>query len=148
MKINRRRPHAAQGGFSLAELMVVIVIIGLLATAVVPNLLKKLNSANTGKVKADLTQIKQAAEGYLYDHNGKWPDSIEQLVQRDQDGTAYLEQSEVPKDPWGNAYMYEAPRQGEAYPSIYTYGADGVRGGEGKDRDISYQDVIDGNLDG
>ena len=147
MKLQRQLRRAGSEGFSLAELMVVIVIIGLLATVVLPNVFKNLFSARSGTVKASLISIGNAIETYSMDHNGKFPESLEQLIERDANGHAYLSQSEVPKDPWGNPYRYEAKVPGEPRPRVYTYGADGAPGGTGEDADISWQDVIDGKLD-
>ena len=144
MKVQRLKRHAGQEGFSLAELMVVIVIIGLLATVVVPNVVQKLFVAKKGAAKASLTTLYNAAEDYSLQHNGKWPDSLEQLVTPDENGQRYLRQTEVPMDPWGNPFLYEPPRAGESSPVIATYGADGAPGGTGDDEDMDAQGVIDG----
>ncbi len=148
MNTTRLKRRSGKEGFSLAELMVVIVIIGLLATVVLPNVWRNLFRANTGVVKASLTSLQQASESYAREHNGQWPDTLEQLVEKDADGQAYISQSEVPNDPWGNPYLYEKPRSSGGIPNIYTYGADGAPGGEGQDKDITLQDVIDGKVDG
>ncbi len=90
-----------KSGFSLAELMVVIVIIGLLATLVVPKVLRNLFVANVGKAKADIVQISSAVDQYAIENNGRYPESLEVLVTPDENGFTYLSQETVPKDPWG-----------------------------------------------
>ena len=92
-------------GFSIAELMVVILIIGLLSTVVVPKVLDRLSDAKTGKAKADLPAIAQALDQYMIS-NGRFPDSLEDLVNPDENGRQFLNQRTVPKDPWGAEYEY------------------------------------------
>lgn len=128
--------RAARAGFSLAELMVVIVIIGLLATLVVPNVVARLFTGQLGKAKADITQIVQALDNYAVDHNGTYPDSLEALVTPDENNNTYIKGERVPRDPWKNEYLYEPPTTGQPDPRVYTLGADGLPGGEGKDRDF------------
>lgn len=135
---NRRR-----AGFSIAELMVVILIIGLLATQVVPRVLDRLGDAKWGKARADLAVLRGALTTYAINNGGRYPDSLDALVERDNNGKAYLDQSVVPKDPWQNDYFYEPP-SGAQDVSITCYGADGAPGGEGDDRDLTAQQVIDG----
>jgi general secretion pathway protein G len=135
---------AARAGFSLAELMVVIVIIGLLATLVVPNVVRKLGKANTTKAKADIVSIAKAVEDYVIENNGRYPDSIEALIQEDEKGESYLNKSTVPKDPWGNPYVYEPPTSGSRKFRVLSYGKDGVPGGDGDDADIDNVTVQDG----
>lgn len=134
----------SRAGFTLAELMVVIVIIGLLATLVVPNVVSKLGKANKTKAKADIVQIAKAVEDYVINNNGRFPDSIEALVQEDEQGESYLKQTQVPKDPWGNPYLYEAPPSGSRKYRVLSYGADGVPGGEKDDADIDNITIQDG----
>ena len=141
MKTQRQDPRA---GFTLAELMVVIVIIGLLATLVVPNVVSKLGKANKTKAKADIVQIAKAVEDYVIENNGRYPDSIEVLVQEDEHGEAYLKQTTVPKDPWGNPYIYEPPTSGSRKYRVLSYGKDGVPGGDGDDADIDNVMIQDG----
>jgi general secretion pathway protein G len=119
--------------------MVVIVIIGLLATLVVPNVVQKLFIANEGKARADIVVIVSALNDYAVQNGGKYPDSLEVLVTPDERGFKYLDFQNVPKDPWKNEYLYDPPRSGQKY-RVYSYGADGAPGGEGKDADID--DVI------
>ena len=128
------RTAGPRSGFSLAELMVVIVIIGLLATGVAPRLLDRLGDAKWGKAKSDIMSISGALNQY-YINNGRYPDSLEELVTPDENNRRYLEQRVVPRDPWGNEYGYEPPNSSEPDPRIVCYGADGNPGGTGDDMD-------------
>ena len=133
----------ARRGFTLAELMVVIVIIGLLATLVVPNVVKRLFKAQRTKASADISAISQAVDLYLIENNGTYPESLEALVTPDENGESFLKQEVVPKDPWGNEYYYEPPAGGSKY-RIYSYGKDGAPGGEGDDADITLELIQNG----
>ena len=128
----RRRPS----GFTLAEMMVVIVIIGLLATLVVPNVMRNFLQGQQGKAKADITAIVNAITEYAMANGGRYPDSLEILVTPDVNGYTFLNQKKVPKDPWNNEYQYEPPQQGQPDPRVYTLGKDGQPGGEGDAADI------------
>jgi len=138
------RTRIPRSGFTLAELMVVIVIIGLLATLVVPNVVAKLGKANTTKARADIVQIAKAVEDYVINNNGRFPDSLEALVQEDERGESYLQQTQIPKDPWGNEYGYESPPSGSRKFRVFSYGKDGTPGGEGDDADIDNIMIRDG----
>ena len=143
MKIQYRQRRVGAAGFTLAEMMVVIVILGLLATLVVPNVLQRLGAAFEGKVKADITTIESALKEYCIRNGGKYPDSLEVLVTPDVNGHTYLEGKKIPRDPWKNEYMYEPPSSGQPQPRIYTYGKDSQPGGEGQDRDIDNFNIRD-----
>jgi general secretion pathway protein G len=138
------RKHRRDGGFSLAELMVVVVIIGLLATLVMRNVMKNLADANLTKAKADIQTLAAACEEYAIDHGTRFPESLEELVTPNERGHRYLKQEVVPKDPWGNEYVYEPPNSASPDPLIYSLGKDGSRGGEGDDADISNKDILAG----
>ena len=118
-------------GFTLVELMVVIVIIGLLATVVVVNVMPAQDTARVKKAEADIALLEQAAEMYRL---GKldYPTGDQGLQALVAEG--YVKR--LPDDPWGNPYRYSAPGgEGRAF-DIYSYGADGREGGEGDDADI------------
>ncbi len=133
----RSKKTTEKGGFSLAELMVVIVILGLLATLVVPAVFDKLKAAFAGKAKTDIMSIDSAIGDYTIQNGGRFPDSLQDLVDPDENGYRYLKQMSVPVDPWGNEYQYEPPLPGQPNPRVYTLGKDGVPGGEGDNEDLS-----------
>jgi len=119
-----------RGGFSLAELMVVIVIIGLLATLVMPNVIGALFKGQRGKMKADISQLVMAVDNFYID-KARYPQSLEELVTSE---PKYLNSSRVPNDPWKNPYQFEPPVSGQKY-RIYSLGRDGQPGGESEDED-------------
>jgi general secretion pathway protein G len=136
----RDRFRRCQKAFTLIELMVVILIIGLLATIVVQNLRSATDKAKHVKAQADVAQIKSGLDRYYLD-NGSYPSTDQGLnalcsvpqagnVPKDWSGP-YLEK--IPPDPWGNAYYY--PSDGNSYV-LKSFGADGAEGGEGKNQDI------------
>lgn len=129
-----------QRGFTLIEIMVVVVIIGLLAAIVAPNLIGNIDRAAVARAKGDLRSIETALNLYRLD-NFRYPNTDEglrALVDSPGDSVApnwkqYLRS--VPVDPWNNEYQYLNPgRQGEF--DVFSYGADGQEGGEDIDADI------------
>ncbi len=126
-------------GFTLAELMVVIVIIGLLATLVTSDVVGFLSGGKKTKAKADITAIDQALKSYFL-VNGQYPDSLERLVEKDANGYRILDKAVVPKDPWQNEYAYQPP-VGQEDLNVVSYGRDGQPGGEGDDADITLIDM-------
>ena len=117
-------------GFTLIEVLVVVVILGILAAIIVPNIMDKPGQAKITKAKADIRAIESAFNMYKLDHH-VYPttdEGIEALVTGD-----YL--SRMPKDPWDHPYQYLSPGvQGKI--DIFTLGRDGAQGGEGEDADI------------
>ena len=121
--------------------MVVIVIIGLLATVVAINVLPSQDRAMIGKAKADISVLEQAIETYRLD-NLTFPDDLQALVA----APAGLAQPEryrqggyvrrLPEDPWGNPYQYRRPSTHGGQFDVYSLGADGREGGEGNDADL------------
>ncbi|MDA1266387.1 MAG: type II secretion system major pseudopilin GspG [Planctomycetota bacterium] len=134
------RNRTKQAGFTLAELMVVIVIIGLLATLVTTDVMGIFSDAKVKKVQADIQTIDTAITNYTL-RNGRAPDDLEILIQPDENNHRFLNKTAVPKDPWKNPYLYEPPVGNERY-RIYSLGRDGSPGGEGEDRDISNIDMM------
>jgi general secretion pathway protein G len=137
------KPTARQGGFSLVEILVVLVIMGLLISIVAPTVLNRADDARVQKVYADFKAIETALKIYRLD-NYVYPTSeqgLEALVEksaidpepRNFKAGGYL--AELPLDPWGRPYLYLSPGEnGEV--DIYTLGVDGLSGGEGQSTDI------------
>ena len=118
-------------GFTLIELMLVVIIIGVLVSMVVPRLVGRSEEARIAAAKADIdANISVALDLYELD-NGRYPDDIDGLMTKP--GTAvnwkgpYLKKS--PKDPWGNAYVYRSPGDHSPDYDLYSYGPDEKEGG-------------------
>lgn len=146
MNVSMKNKH--QSGFTLIEVMVVIVILGILSALVVPNVLHKAADARVAAAKSDLAAIGQALDMYKLD-NSTYPTTdqgLEALVTkpsgnpepRNWNPGGYLKK--LPEDPWRRAYLYTSPAQGVPY-EIRTQGADGRDGGEGEDQDLSSVDL-------
>ncbi|MDH4425029.1 MAG: type II secretion system major pseudopilin GspG [Acidovorax sp.] len=128
-------------GFTLIELMVVLVIIGVLAALIVPNVLDRADDARVTAARTDITNIMQALKLYRLD-NQRYPtgeQGLQSLINKPTSGPVpnnwklYLEK--LPNDPWGRPYQYLNPGiKGEI--DVMSFGADGQSGGEGKDADI------------
>jgi general secretion pathway protein G len=129
------RRDDGEEGFTLVELMVVIVIIGLLATVVIINVLPATDKAAITKAKADVATLEQGVEMYRL-NKLRYPNGSEGLQAVTAEG--YVKR--LPKDPWGNAYHYAQPGRDGRQFDIYSYGADGREGGEGQDADIGNWD--------
>lgn len=137
-------------GFTLIEIMVVIVILGILAMYVAPKLMGRPEEAKQVRAKMDIAALETALKLYKLD-SGIYPGTeqgLQALVQRPESGVipkkwrqgGYLEKGKVPKDPWGNDYIYLSPGlKGDL--DIISYGADGVPGGENENKDINNWDV-------
>jgi len=133
-----------QSGFTLLEIMVVIVILGLLVAIVAPNVLENQDKAMVEKARADIALLEQSLDMYKLD-NYRYPSTdqnLEALVSRPDFGPepknyrqhGYIKR--LPKDPWGNEYQYLSPGEHGQF-DLYSLGADGVEGGEGLATDIT-----------
>ena len=131
-----------QAGFTLIEIMVVILILGLLATLVVQSLRGATDKAKRTKAMADIAELKTALDRYYFD-NGSYPSTdqgLQALVAppvQQADGSSSSDEDgyirRVPNDPWNNPYVYQS--DGNTY-TLKSYGADGAEGGTGKNADI------------
>jgi general secretion pathway protein G len=130
----RTRRRAPSRGFTLTEMMVVIVILGLLATLVVPNVLHKYEEAARAAARAELATLLNTLNEVAIRNGGRFPGSLEDLVTPDEGGHTYLDARTVPVDPWGNAYVYEPPAPGEPRPRVLSWGPD-RQAGTGDDID-------------
>ena len=139
-----------QSGFTLIEMIVVIFILGLLATWVAPKIIGKTDDAKIVKSKADIQSLETALDLYKLDV-GSYPSTelgLQALVIRptsDREGSrwregGYLKKSKISKDPWGGAYIYVSPGANGIY-DLSSYGGDGVPGGEGNGKDINNWDA-------
>jgi general secretion pathway protein G len=135
-----------RAGFTLIELMVVIAILGILAALVAPSIIGRKEDAMRAAAKAQIKNFEQALKLFYVD-NGFYPSTeqgLQALVEKPTIGRiptrwregGYLESKTVPKDPWGNPYVYISPGIHNRDFDIISYGADGQEGGEGKDADI------------
>ncbi len=137
-------------GFTLIELMVVIVILGILVSFIAPRLMGRPDEAKQVKARVQIESLETAIKLYKLD-SGIYPateQGLQALVEQPQTGTlpkkwrkgGYLEKGRVPKDPWGNEFVYLSPGVHGDY-DIISYGADGVPGGEEFNKDISSWEI-------
>ena len=140
-----------EAGFTLIELLVVIVILGILATFLVPKIMEKPDEARVVKAKNDIKAIEMALKMYKID-NGMYPTTeqgLEALIRKptippipkNYRKGGYLDTDEVPKDPWGNPYIYRSPGENGRPYEIISYGADGKEGGTGVNADIKSWEI-------
>ncbi len=132
-------------GFTLIELMVVIVILSLLAVLVGPKIIGRSDDAKIADAKVQIRNVETALKLYKLD-NGDFPSTeqgLQALVEKPTTGKipnkykseGYLENKNIPKDPWGNDYVYLSPGEHGDY-DLFSFGGDGARGGEEKNADI------------
>lgn len=148
-KVSRARPGLARG-FTLIEIMVVVIIIGLLAAVIVPTVIGKVDEARVVKAKQDIQSLETALTLYRLD-NSKYPTTeqgLAALVTQPTDPTikhwkagGYLQR--ISKDPWGYDYQYVNPGTHSKDYDLFTLGADNTPGGEGVDADIGNWNIAD-----
>jgi len=144
-EVSRRRLTGAahERGFTLIEIMVVVVIIGLLAAVIVPSVVSKVDDARVAKAKQDIASVETALTMFRLD-NSKYPGTDQGLISLSTQPTdpsirhwrpgGYVKR--ISKDPWGNDYLYVFPgTHGQEY-DLYSLGADGQPGGDGINADI------------
>ena len=135
-----------RAGFTLIEIMVVIVILAMLAALVGPKLIGRTDDAKIQTTRTQIGSLETALKLYKLD-NGTYPSTeqgLNALVSKPTAGVipksykdgGYLEKKQVPKDGWGNDYLYISPGEHGDY-DLFSYGADGAKGGDGKNSDIS-----------
>lgn len=140
---DRSKLHRSDSGFTLIELLVVLLILGLLATIVMPRLFGRAEEAKGTAAKVQIRVLEDALHQFEVD-NGAYPtteEGLDALVKAPANAKhwregGYIEKSTVPKDPWGNAYIYLCPGSHGDY-DLMSYGGDGAPGGEGKYKDIT-----------
>jgi len=142
----KKRMLSSQQGFTLIELMVVMVILGILATMIVPRIMDRPEEARRTKAAIDIQALEQALKLYKLD-NGQYPTTeqgLQALVEPPSAGRlarkwrkgGYLDKGKVPKDPWGNDFIYISPGIHSDF-DLMSYGPDGEAGGEDADADIN-----------
>ena len=144
------RKRNKDGGFTLIEIMVVIVILGILVSFVAVNIMDKPDEARQLKARMDISSFETALKLYRLD-NGVFPSTeqglqaliepptVGQLPRKWREG-GYIEKGKIPMDPWENEYIYLSPGLHDDF-DIISYGADGEQGGEGKDKDINSWEI-------
>ena len=148
--MQKKRERFGSQGFTLIEIMVVLVILGILAGLIVPRIIGRPDEARRMKAKIQIQSLETALQLYKLD-TGNYPTTeqgLQALVEAPATGElakswregGYLEKGQVPKDPWGGEYIYLSPGTRGDF-DIISYGADGTAGGEGKNQDINNWDL-------
>lgn len=141
--VHRRTVHGkTPSGFTLLELLVVLVILGLLASLVGPQVLKQIGGSKSKAATLQIAEFSTALDLFHLDV-GRYPstgEGLAALVSAPDDARfwngPYLKKSVIREDPWGNAYRYQSPGDHGAY-DLYSLGADGREGGDGENADIA-----------
>jgi len=128
----------AQGGFTLVELLLVLVILALIAGLVLPGIIGRAEGAKVKAASSQISRLSMSVETFYLD-TGVTPDGLQDLVNEPGDVSGwngpYVKNSLL-KDPWGRDYQFRNPGEHGDF-DIYSYGADGQQGGDGKNADIT-----------
>lgn len=137
---NRHRRRSA--GFTLIEIMVVMVIIGLLMAVIAPNFIRRVGTSQKQAARVQIEALGTALDSFRLDV-GRYPSTQEgltALIQRpfglDRWDGPYLRKNVIPPDPWSRPYYYRSPGEGGRPYDLYSLGADGTPGGESDNRDV------------
>lgn len=134
----RRSRRVAQSGFTLVELLLVLVILALIAGLVLPSIIGQAEGAKARSAASQISRLSMAVESFYLD-TGNTPQRLEELVENPGGAAGWngpYVKKQLLKDPWGRNYQYESPgRHGDF--DILSYGADGQPGGEGTDADVT-----------
>jgi general secretion pathway protein G len=145
MRVIRTPLRIVEQGFTLLEIMVVVVIIGLLVAIVAPNFMGQIDTAAINRAKADIRGIEAALNLYRLD-NFRYPSTLEglqALVTNPGEASApnwHQQLERMPRDPWDQPYQYANPGQRGAF-DVFSFGADRQEGGEGINADIGNWDL-------
>lgn len=144
MKREEEKKERGVAGFTLIELLVVLVIIGLLGAIVAPRFIGKAEKAKPKIARQQIELLGTALDTYKLDV-GKYPEGLNLLIETGEEEMSrwdgpYLKKKVIPKDPWGNEYVYKYPGDNYEYDLI-SYGKDGDEGGEGLNKDINSWEV-------
>lgn len=146
----RKNPVLNTQGFTLIEIMVVVVILGILAGLIVPRIMDKPEEAKMTKARIQIKALEQALKFYKLD-NGSYPTTeqglqalveppaVGSLAKRWKEG-GYLEKGKIPQDPWYNEFIYISPGLHSDF-DLMSYGSDGEPGGEGTGEDINNWEI-------
>lgn len=137
----KRRKHRKQAGFTLVELMVVVVIIAILAGVVVVNYAGRTQAAYESRIRADFKAVEDAIQFFQMDTH-RYPENIEELMQSDAEGWNGPYLKKPPVDPWNEYYIYEYSGEIPLPYELKSFGADRTEGGEGDNKDYSNLDFL------
>ena len=136
----KRKSKIRRSAFTLIEVVVVIVILVTLASIATPLYMNYVKKANISAAKTQIKMFDDALMQYKMDV-GSFPETLQGLVENTDDNEKwkgpYLKPASIPRDPWGNEYVYTCPGEEEREYDLVSYGADGQPGGEGDNKDLN-----------